>query len=137
MYGQKNGKIPVKLFTDSRPTLESIASTKQITTKLLRNDIQDFKDRLYDGEIESFSWLDTTDMIADVLTKEVKENKDLCDLIENSKLRIAHNEDAVVKAVGLELRLLNLRVKENVSSALSENSSLATVSILKQEKVLD
>ena len=89
LFCKKNGMIPVKLFTDSRPTLESIASTKQITTKLLRNDIQDFKDRLYNGEIESFSWLDTNDMIADVLTKEVKDNKDLCDLIEKGKLRTA------------------------------------------------
>ena len=69
-------------------------------------------------------------MIADVLTKEVKENQDLCDLVENGKLRIAHNEDAVVKAVGLELRLLN--PSRNVS--VVENEDQVAVSILKQEK---
>jgi len=127
LYGQKNGKIAVKLFTDSRPTLESIASTKQITTKLLRNDIQDFKDRLYDGEIESFSWLDTSDMLADVLTKEVKENKDLCDLIENNKLRVAHNEDAIVRAFGLELRLVDPKVKEKGKNNSSSPESLVII----------
>ena len=50
-YGSVNGRIPVKLFTDSRPTLESIASTRQVEKKFLRNSIADLKSKLEDGSI--------------------------------------------------------------------------------------
>ena len=46
-------RVPVYLFTDSELTLESIASTKQIATKTLRNVITDLKQRLIDDDISS------------------------------------------------------------------------------------
>ena len=70
MFGGYTKKIKIKLFTDSKPLLELISSTHQIEERLLRSSIKDMKDRLADGSITSFSWLDgERDMMADVLTK--------------------------------------------------------------------
>ena len=55
LYGDILQRIPVYLFTDSESTLESVASTKQISTKTLRNVIADLKQRLIDGEITSYA----------------------------------------------------------------------------------
>ena len=50
------------LFTDSESTLESVASTKQISIKTLRNIIVDLKKRLVRGKIFSYLWLPTQNM---------------------------------------------------------------------------
>merc|ERR1711905_11230 len=39
LYGNKGRKLPIKLFTDSKPLLESISSTHQVEEKMLRNSI--------------------------------------------------------------------------------------------------
>ena len=46
MFGEKRRKVPVKLFTDSTPTLESIASAKQVERKWLRNAVTGLKEKL-------------------------------------------------------------------------------------------
>ena len=51
LFGDYNQRIPVRIFTDSEPTLESIASTKQIEIKGLRMTVQEIKERLMKGEI--------------------------------------------------------------------------------------
>ena len=112
MFGNKGGKIPVKLFTDSRPTLESIASTKQVKRKLLRNTVSDLKEKLAEQEVESYSWLDTKDMVADILTKECKENDDITEILSEGKLRVAPNEDNMVHFENGEFKLENVKVKE-------------------------
>ena len=58
------------LFISLQTTLKSVASTKQITTKTLRNVITDLKQRLVDEEITSYASLPTESMWADILTKE-------------------------------------------------------------------
>ena len=55
LYGDVMNRIPVYLFTDSESTLESIASTKQIATKTLRNVIADLKERPINDEISSYA----------------------------------------------------------------------------------
>ena len=70
-YGDYKKRIKVRLFTDSEPTLESIASSRQVERKTLRPTIVDLKERLVDRDIHSYSWLPTKDMLADVLTKEM------------------------------------------------------------------
>ena len=45
-YGDYDQRIPVKIFTDSEPTLESVASTKQIERKSLRMTVQELKEKL-------------------------------------------------------------------------------------------
>ena len=70
LFGSYEGRIPVKLFTDSEPSLESVASSRQVEMKLLRMTVKDLKDRLLQGEVTSYSWLPTKEMMADCLTKE-------------------------------------------------------------------
>ena len=73
LYGDIFQRIPVYLFTDSESTLESVASTKEVSTKMLRNVIADLKQRLVDGEITSYSWLSTSCMWAEILTKKEED----------------------------------------------------------------
>ena len=75
LYGTLSNRIPIKIFTDSIPLLESIGSTKQIEEKMLRNSITDFKEDLQYQRISSFSWLATGEMLADILTKECRKSK--------------------------------------------------------------
>ena len=81
LYGKVTGRIPIRLFTDSESTLESVASSKQIVTKSLRMTIVDLKERLIRGEITSIAWLPTERMWADLLTKEKKLPEDLEDVM--------------------------------------------------------
>ena len=55
LFGEYRKRIKVCLFTDSESTLESIASSKQIERKTLRQTVVDLKERLVDGDIHSFS----------------------------------------------------------------------------------
>ena len=71
LYGDYQGKILMRLFTDIKSTLESIASSKQVERKTLRMTVRELKDRLLEGEVESYAWLPTEQMWADVLTKEM------------------------------------------------------------------
>ena len=53
LFGSREKKVQIKLYTNSIPTLESIASTKQVEQRLLQNCYTELKDRLERGEIES------------------------------------------------------------------------------------
>ena len=86
LYGDIQGRIPVQLFTDSESTLESVASTRQISTKSLRNVVVDLKERLIRCEISSYSWLPTQHMWADVLTKEMLIPDGLKETLMNGRL---------------------------------------------------
>ena len=72
LFGEYKKRIKVCLFRDSELTLESIASSKQIERKTLRQTIVDLKERLVDRDVQSYSWLPTQDMMADLMTKEMK-----------------------------------------------------------------
>ena len=68
----------------------------------------DLKERLVDGEIYSYSWLSTQGMLADVLTKEMKIPQALEDIILKNKISIAQPLVNEVKAVGTEIRMINI-----------------------------
>ena len=53
IFGYFKQRILVRIFTDSEPTLESIASTKQIERKSLRMTVQEMKERLIEGDVRS------------------------------------------------------------------------------------
>ena len=71
-FGDYQKRIPVRLFTDSESTLESIASSKQVDRRNLRMTEQELKDCLLEHDVVSYAWLPTEHMWADVLTKEMK-----------------------------------------------------------------
>ena len=111
MLFEKKKKIPIKIFSDSIPTLESITSTKQVEQRLLRNCYTDLNDRLTNGEVECFVWLDTDDMVADILTKQAKENVDIIDIVRVNIFRMARTEDNKVSCNQDEITITNRKVK--------------------------
>ena len=105
-------KIPVKLYTDSRTTLESIASTSQVERKLMRNIVTELKDKLRDGEIECYCWLESHEMVADTLTKEGINNKYLDELKKNGQFHFAFDAKNMVFHQNNEIKLENISIKE-------------------------
>ena len=67
--------------------------------------VKDLKDLLLDGDVSSFAWLPTVEMLADVLTKEMRMSKGLG---ENSfgLSDVSVNE---VKNINSEIRMLKIR----------------------------
>ena len=108
-YGNYKRRIKVRLFTDSEPSLESIASSRQAERKTLRSTILDLKERLVDRYIQSYSWLPTQDMLADVLTKEMRLPQALENIILKNELNLSQPLVNEVKAVGTEIRMVNIQ----------------------------
>ena len=99
----------MRLFTDSEPTLESIASSKQVERKTLRPTIVDLKERLVDKDIFSYSWLPTKDMLADVMTKEMHLPPALEDVFLKNDFSLPQPLMNEVKVLGMEIRMINIR----------------------------
>ena len=59
LYGDYKNRIRVHLFKDSKATLDSNASSKQIDWKTLRLTVVDLKERLVEGDITLYYWLST------------------------------------------------------------------------------
>ena len=51
-----NAQIKVKVFTDSRPLLETLGSTSQVAEKGLRKSIAYLKEHLKLGSVESYNY---------------------------------------------------------------------------------
>ena len=109
LYGDILQCIPINLFTDSESTLESITSSKQISTKTLRNIITDLKQRLVTEEITSYAWLPTLFMWADILTKEKKMPLTFEDVIIKNDLKLEDTSVNKVMAFGQEVQMTNIR----------------------------
>ena len=103
LYGDIMKRILVYLFTDSESTLESIASTKQITTKTLRTLFSDLKQILIDEDISSYAWLPTDSVWADILTKEKKMPSTFEEVITKNNLSLGDTTINKVKAFGQEV----------------------------------
>ena len=115
LYGGVLNRIPIHLYTDSESTLESVASSKQISTKTLRNVIVDLKERLVNGEVTSYAWLPTSDMWADILTKEkrVVPSK-LEDVLKRNEMDLGDASVNKVLAFGQEVRMIYSLFHSNV-----------------------
>ena len=108
LYGDIMNRIPVYLFTDSESTLKSIASSKQIATKTLKNVIANLKKRLIDDEVSSYAWLPTDSMWADILTKEKKIPLNFDKVITANTLALGDTTVNNVKVFGQEVRMTNI-----------------------------
>ena len=89
--------------------MESVASTKQISTKTLRNVITDLKQRLVEGEITSYAWLPTANIWADILTKEKKIPLDLENVFLNNQIKHGDTSMNKVMAFNQEVQMTNIR----------------------------
>merc|ERR1712112_484379 len=82
LYGDYRKRMNVRILTDSEPTLKSIASTKQVERKALRMVVQEMKDKLRDGDINSYQWVSTKNIWADRLTKEMSMTEGMRNLLK-------------------------------------------------------
>jgi hypothetical protein len=99
-------RIPIRIFTDSKPLLESIGSIHQVENKLLRNNVQDMKDMLYEGIVLSFSWLEAEEMLADLFTKDRKNADDLDSLTQKNVFLQAQQKKNMVVCLKDEIKFL-------------------------------
>ena len=76
---ESSDQIPVIVYTDSKPTIESIYSTRQVERKTVHHVIQSMKDALDRGEVSKFKYVNTKEMLADILTKDSVRNTELHD----------------------------------------------------------
>ena len=109
VYGDWKRRIPVKLFTDSESTLESIASLKQVEKKSLRMTVQDSKDRLIEGDVLSYGWLPTERMWVDVMTKEMCLPDSFEEVLLKNDMDLPDTEVNRVRSVDREVLMENIR----------------------------
>ena len=105
LYGSYEKRMPVKVYTDSEPLLESIASSKQIDRKNLRRVIEGLKEKLVDGEIVAYQWIPTKEMWSDGLTKEMEMAEGVRNLLNTGKCEIRKEELNKVVCENNEIRM--------------------------------
>ena len=116
LYGDYRKRMKVRILTDSEPTLESIASTKQIERKGLRMVVQEMKEKLRDGEINSYQWVSTKQIWADGLTKEMSMTEGMRSLLKEGKCDMVSNDINKVICHNEEIKMLNIRNRKNGGS---------------------
>ena len=109
LYGDYQKRIPVKIYTDSEPLLESIASSKQIDRKNLRKVIEGLKEKLIDGEVTSYQWVPTKAMWSDGLTKEMLMADGVRSLLTRGECNMEQQELNKVIYENNEIRMKNIR----------------------------
>ena len=108
-----NTRIEVKMFTDSRPLLESIGSSGQIEEKALRQSVACLKQALEDEEVKDYAWIQGEEIVADVLTKQGSTREALDEIIKKNKFRNAHSQDNRVTFEGNEFKIRNRTTKKD------------------------
>ena len=114
LYGDYKKRIKLEIFTDSESMLESITSSRQIERKTLRLTVKDLKDLLQDKEIDSYQWLPTHEIWADVLTKEMMIPAGLESFLLDNVFDLPGERINKVQAVDGEIRMENIRNKKVV-----------------------
>ena len=114
-----NTDIETRLFTDSRPLLESIGSSGQIEGKSLGQSIAALKQNLEDGEVRRFSWIAGTEIVADVFTKQGSERETLNEIVARNIFRHAQNTDNMVVFNNEEIQMKNLITKVGKAAAFN------------------
>ena len=112
LFGNVKSRFPVRCFSDNRPLLETVASTKSPLNKDMNGVVRYLKDKLKWGEVTSYSWLPTQRMISDCLTKEMKMKGDVWDVFRHNHWRDGKTKMNLVSVRGLEFLLSNPTTKE-------------------------
>ena len=128
LYGKYNKKINVRILTDSEPTLESIASTRQIERKGLRMLVHEMKDKLRDREITSYQWISTKKIWADGLTKEMPMTDGIrnllkygiCDMVQEDTNKVICQDD--------EIKMMNIRNRKRGKTEEDDYNTHTTTS---------
>ena len=73
----------------------------------MRDVVSDLKERVEDCSIESYSWLNTGEIVAVVLIKECKENRRLQEITVDNIFCHASNRDNLVTSVDGQIQIQN------------------------------
>jgi len=103
----------VTFLCGEQTLLESIGSSGQIEEKALRQSVASLKQMLEDGEINSYSWIAGTEIVADVFTKFTESLDEI--LLENV-FRHAQTQENLVIYEDEEIWIRNLVTKKAVES---------------------
>ena len=120
LFGDYKQRIPVRIFTDSEPTLESIASTKQIERKSLRMTVQEMKERLIEGDVRSYQWIPTKEMWSDGMTKEMEMAEGLRKLLKTGSCEMKKEEVNKVIYENDEIKMVNIRNRKKKEERVEE-----------------
>ena len=104
-----NADIKVKVFTDSRPLLETLGSTSQVVEKGLRKSVAYLKEHLKLGSVESYGWIEGKDIIADILTKTGSKRTELYELMVEGYFKHGQDEKNCVKFKNGEVKATKTR----------------------------
>ena len=118
----------VRILIDSEPTLESIASTRQIERKGLRMLVHEMKDKLRDGEITSYQWISTKKIWADGLTKEMPMTDGIRNLLKNGKCDMVQEHTNKVICQDDEIKMINIRNRKRDKSEKDDDTTPSTTS---------
>merc|ERR1712240_486271 len=113
LYRDYKRRMNARIITDSKPTLESIASTRQIDRKQLRSMIAEMKDKLRDGEITSYQWVLTKNIWADGLTKEMSMTEGMRNLLKQGTCSMVLQDINKVICQNDKIKMLNIRNRKN------------------------
>ena len=119
-------EMKVKLFTDSRPLLESLGSSGQVEEKTLRQSIASLKQNLEDEDIAQFSWIPGSEIIADIFTKQGSEREALEEITQKNVFRHSLSTDNVVIYENEEIKIRNLITKTQAEARM-QGSTVANV----------
>ena len=109
-------KIKTRLFTDSRPLLESIGSSGQIEEKNLRQSIMYFK-QSESGDVMGYSWIQGEEIVADVLTKRGSRREALNEIVLENKFSHVQTRDNWVSYKNGEFKIRNKVTKKQKQEA--------------------
>ena len=115
-----NTEIKTRLFTDSRPLLESIGSSGQVEEKTLRQSVASLKQNLEDAEVERFSWIPGNEIVADVFTKQGSDRDSLEEIMSRNVFRHAQTEDNMVICEDHEIKIKNLITKAQADERMRD-----------------
>ena len=85
-YLRSPKQIPVRAATDNKSLWENLNNTRQCDEKLLRNSIALVKEMVDRGEVETVDWVDTSNMLADALTKKGENSDWIKNVIKRNEL---------------------------------------------------
>ena len=106
-----NRKIQTRIFTDSRPLLESTGKLGQIEEKALRQSVASLKQMLEEGEISRYSWIEGKEIVADVFSKSASTRESLDEITRENIFRHAQSKDNLVQYENEEIMIMNLATK--------------------------
>ena len=106
-----NTRVETRVFTDSRPLLESLGISGQVEEKSLRQSVAALKQNLEDGEVDRFSWIPGTEIVADIFTKQGSVRESLEEIVTWNEFRHVQSEDNLVVYEDGEIKIKNLMTK--------------------------